>query len=785
MTIFANRKSAAGFSLIEVLVAVVIMSIGLVALAALQLNLIRSASTAKAQSIGLSLGKQQIEKLRSFQTLNDYIALDSSSTTGSCGTTPVNCIGGAAYSVATTITRYVLNGTSYTQVSNTTPEYTLSADTTQNYVVGRDFKKASVAITWTDSNNASNSLTLDDVVDGLTPADSAKVVKNTSNGAPRNAKVIILNPANTAGVIPIAIGNSTDTAATNPKPVVDSSATETRFNIITYAALSGGDALAQSEVETVLIGCTCDTATAPTDTTTRGYRPTYWNGFRYVAPTLATYVPPAGQAAIKHNGTSESPYCDVCCRDHNDPSGTTTAKFSPFRSTHTHYGVDSSGTLVAVGGGQTTYMEACRLIRTDGILRVAADYNDEYFDLLKTKNDGSTTEYAPADSAITNYQGFVLNYLNDKVVTNGVPSTYNTPVAAGTVSSLEATYNINDPTSITIQRINDHKWLHTRGLYIDYLEPEALAAIKDAKANCVSSGCSSSDTQTAVLKLLPFTSVNVTELSDWTPLVGAVNRYIAISNALSFLGSTAYIGGAPIRGYTTPATTGIPDSAVTDIGTSILRNSNSGLQVLYDFAINNDEGSKSDTQPFAIPAGSPSTGITFTVGSSTYTFKATIKRPQVVLGSVVTACSYNAGTPDTVFCNATGGALTLTITNYNYDSGSSGVSGLNLSCTDSAGLNPPLSYITTSSDKVEVCKNFSLDSITDTAGTTVTSNAPVGSGLTQTTSTDFTSTPTVAPNDNLQLTFSKKPDTYNETCTYTTSSKSGKTTFNVTAIACP
>ena len=48
---------------------------------------------------------------------------------------------------------------------------------------------------------------------------------------------------------------------------------------------------------------------------------------------------------------------------------------------------------------------------------------------------------------------------------------------ASAVQALEATRSINDPDSISIQRTNDFKWLHSRGLFIDYLEPEALDKI--------------------------------------------------------------------------------------------------------------------------------------------------------------------------------------------------------------------------------------------------------------------------------------------------------------------
>jgi type IV pilus modification protein PilV len=767
--------NARGFSLIEVLVSVVIMSIGLVALAALQLSLIRSSSDTKAQSIGLALGKQQIEKLRSFQLLDTspagtganpcnsstnttYIALDTCTVSSSAG--------GVSYSVVSTIARYALVGSSFISVPNTDSEATVTTNHS-TFVPGRDFKKATVKVSWTDSTGTTNSVTLNDVIDGLSPADSAKVVKNTSGTAKRNVQVIITNPSNTAGVIPIAIGDSTDTAATNPKPVVNSSATETRFNIYTYSALAGGtNALAQSEVETNLIGCTCDTATKPTDTTSRGYRPTYWNGYRYVAPTLTTYVPTAGQSSS--NASSESPYCDICCRDHYDPSGTTTPKFDPWRTTHTHYGLDSSGNLVAVGtSGQTKYLEACRLIRVDGIFRVAADYNDEYFNLLKTKNDGSTTEYAPDDTAVTNYQSMVLSYLNDLVVNNSSPSTYNTPLAASTVTSLEATNNINDPTSLSINRTNDHKWLHSRGLYIDYLEADALSAIADAKTSCVTNSCSSTALQTAVLSLLPFTSINLTELSNWTPLVNS-GQYISVSNG-AFSTST---GGAPIRGYAVSSAS-IPATAQTANAISTIRDSNSGLQVLYNVAIDPDETSKSDTQAFAIPAsGGSSGGGNFTVAFSNYGFGNT---PQLS-GTNITQCTHastNQGTatsPYTCSASSLGSALTLTAGNYNYkSSNTSKIAGIDLTCTKSDGTSP-LTLTTTSSNKpaVYTCNNYKITGASSSASgvTAVVGSATNDGLLAESTPVSFS---TVSSNDVLTLTFATDTTKYGYTCTYTSS----------------
>ena len=78
---------ANGFSLIEVLIAVVVLSFGILALAALQSNLIKSSTEARAQSVALALAKDKLEQMRSFESLTDYYALTDSSGTESISNT--------------------------------------------------------------------------------------------------------------------------------------------------------------------------------------------------------------------------------------------------------------------------------------------------------------------------------------------------------------------------------------------------------------------------------------------------------------------------------------------------------------------------------------------------------------------------------------------------------------------------------------------------------------------------------------------------------------------------
>lgn len=776
-------SKSAGFSLIEVLVAVVIMTIGLLALASLQLSLIRTSGQTKAQTVAMGLAKEAIEADRAFTDYAGYQAIASSGPT-------TTSIGGVDYVATKTVTRYVYDNDAtspqfVTYTSNASLA-ALTADTAIDYLSGRDFKKVTVKVTWSDTAGAAatgvNTVTLDDAIDWLDPADTARLAKKSSSTSARTAEIIITDPSKEAGVIPIAIGDAKDTAATNPRPVINSSGTETRFDILTYAALSGGTALAQSRVETNVVGCTCDTSTKPTDADARGYRPTYFNGARYVAPTLGSYVPPAGQYAKTED--DESPYCSECCRDHHDPSTVVSAKkplFDPWREDHVHYYRDDDGLLQKVDSTNTVYNEACRLIRVDGIFRVAADFNNEYFNLLETKNDGTSDEYVPSDAAADNYVDMVLAYLDKKVIstddtaTDPAVSVYNHEVSDSDVSDFETTHHINDPASLAIERTNDHKWLHSRGLYVDYLEAEALEAIAQAKSDCEDISCSDEDLQVAVLSVLPFTSINVSELSIWTPLVSDKGMLSVTSDAFY-----TQSGTDPVRGKTVPNTTYIPSGPQESTAYASMRKSNSALAAI-SLAIDEDEDgldntsgnpttteSDTDGQLFAIGTGSGTSSGTFTIKPSGYG-----TNDPAFTGDYVSNCTSAKVSGKLVYTcssNKIGVADTIAISGYNYQSANTSKvsAGTAITCTKSDGTGATTSTIVNSDPKLYVCNNYKVSSVTvSPAGATVGGLTVSNNGLT-TESTSVLITP-INDNDELTVTFATDTTGYGYTCTYTSS----------------
>ena len=60
-----------GLSLVEVFVALLVLSVGLIALAKLQVDLVRGSGDARARTIALSLAEEKIEDLRTFAETGD------------------------------------------------------------------------------------------------------------------------------------------------------------------------------------------------------------------------------------------------------------------------------------------------------------------------------------------------------------------------------------------------------------------------------------------------------------------------------------------------------------------------------------------------------------------------------------------------------------------------------------------------------------------------------------------------------------------------------------------
>lgn len=408
-------------------------------------------------------------------------------------------------------------------------------------------------------------------------------------------------------------------------------------------------------------------------------------------------------------------------------------------------------------------------------------------------------------------------------MSNNAPTAFNNSLPASTVAALEdpspvmsPSTSINVPSTISIAN-GDQKWLHTRGLYIDYLEPEVIAAIIQAKTLCAmdnaSGGCAGSlaKKEAAVLSLMPFTSINLTELANWSPAKASDaggQDVLAYNNLLKCTvpaadggpaaGCTATVNGAtvtidpnrPVRGMVqkiqASATAGNQPSVVASIFAS-----NSALAALGG-TIDDSEGSAlSDHQNFII-AGSSGSG-------TTASYKVTIlgsyplssgARPVIDTSPAssyvyqsTTASGYTLPNPITVTPNPVtfGVPVTLLLKGYNYALTTLGQSP-SIDCTGPSG-SKTLTSTSTNTDllanKQTTCKNYAVASVNVngiavsgpfTVRSTGTPGTPNGS-LTEYTSISL---PAILANDVVNITTTTEADYLPlATCTYIASDLNG------------
>jgi hypothetical protein len=294
------------------------------------------------------------------------------------------------------------------------------------------------------------------------------------------------------------------------------------------------------------------------------------------------------------------------------------------------------------------------LIRSDGIFRVAPDLNNDYFGLLAT-GDGTTAGTSVPDTtsvdgtpsvtgAVARYQKYVIGYLTGRFITptpstGAAQATYNTVNTSAPVNPLPSTYPVElaatapyvltHPASIDIALINTTgKWLHSRGLYIDYLEQDAVDAIAVAKADAA---CAGSALSTCILKLLPFTTINLTEVADWSSSDGT--RLAVTNNDFS----TSLASTDPVRGK---VTTSASTAASPVNATSSSRSSNTGLLDLSFNSISaNDDVKATSVQAFNVTGGA--------VGGTQYVNVNLVLPDPYATGNGNPACSDIVNTPNT------------------------------------------------------------------------------------------------------------------------------------------
>jgi prepilin-type N-terminal cleavage/methylation domain-containing protein len=608
-----SKRTSRGFSLLEVLIAVVLLATGLLALAALQGSLARNSADAKTRSRIVSLLQADIDLVR----------------TSAYATLPNATFNAASVNCATTAVPFEIAacnastdaGVGNLVVTRTITQYGANAGGT-GFVAGApaagqkaEFKSVLVTATWTDATGQPRSVSMNSAISALAlDVNNPLVDNNSNNNPPKNPVVRQANPE-TAGMIPIALGTGESTAASNPTPEQVGQQTGgaiigTRFNVLTYKPEGNNLAVIQDRVETEVIKCTCQYG-AGGNNLGEIYRasqwPAVWTGTRYdvFIPDAGGTPPGQAYASGPKSGVAQSALCQECCRDHHDnPANTTNAKFDPETTATTYKKYYLSGGTLTEQTNTTsgTYIDACRIIRVNGMWRTAADMYQRQFALLETQSDNGTPPKQaksgiPTPTVVTSYTTFVKDYLKQYDGSVATAPTNATTLFDDTARGLNNPATISIELPQTVDPTNpDYRYLHSRGLFVDYLEKQARDTLaqslakRRAKGEC---GATSTGLPDCVLPFLPFTTINLTEISTWARTDANILN-INTSNLLD------YAKNFPSGGRTEGKAAG------TASVTSTLRVSNSGVAVSdalpgpVDAA--NDGATMTDAQPFTVTA---------------------------------------------------------------------------------------------------------------------------------------------------------------------------------------
>lgn len=568
--LYAATRREAGFSLIDVLIAVVVLSVGLLALSLLQLQLVRGFATSKTQSQAMALAQQTLEELRGFTstkgTTNSYECIG----TAACQPSSTVTVGANTFTRTVKVKRYV-------RATNSTTSTFVDASTlSQVPAIGtNEYKYVNVEVDWTNESGAVTTTNVSDVISVTSPTDSINTLAAATAG--RRPPQVWIDPKKFApGVIPIALSTTQSAAASDPQPETFSTGhITTRFSVLNYNTQpnASGLVLLNKQFDFAVTSCTCNTSVVST-LINQAYGPTYWNGTQYISPAA---VPVAKGDPGKITGTdpvsngnpsnsSQDPIlCSACCRDHHDATGQK-VKFDPFRPTaetddasgdHLHYDTDSKGNLLttAITGSSNEYYETCRFVRVDGMNRVSTDARAENHIVIAPIDPIEVTKQStscdPSGDSITSstncfdhavdsttagtYASFVTDYVNafysafqgaasyplksdgitpaigDLLVdSSGNPSTLAKKPAYSAL--LNPLGNPTPAQTVLSIDVNDIQYLEGRGVYVDYIGDETKAALNcvgSANPDCITFASSS------VLQVLPFVAVNLTNLDSW------------------------------------------------------------------------------------------------------------------------------------------------------------------------------------------------------------------------------------------------------------------------------
>ncbi|WP_432696814.1 type IV pilus modification PilV family protein [Marinobacterium sp. YM272] len=537
-----HLKKGKGFTLIEILVALVVLMVGLAALLQLQASFITGASDSEKRAVGMALAEKKLEEFRDFQSIAEY-----------------DRIGSAAFPTSDTET---------VSVGNSSMDYTLDwagINTVSSAVNASEYKEITVRVSWD-----AGSLALSTILARIDPGVGALLgVSGIGGGTPEVSHA----PGTIPDVIPIELGNGNIKETSKPLPEIakknqGNESTEVKFSTTTYDTSSNK----QIQEEFITVNCFCQLESGNGVALQTPYHYEYLNGELVVKKGVYYTGGANDRTGSPVSDMDQSQYCTRCCAGHHDAAtvniytlnGVPGFKETSPSSAHAHYALDKDELLaknpatpaVVFTGAEAVsddfYPEACRFRRVDGIFRLFPDWKMVALNVMLPEFIDDT-----ASSALSDYQDYVVDEIWYQVF--GSPS-------AAMPSGRDFTANNAEK-----------KQLLSRSIYYDDMTYDSAwnSYIASIAAGTVASQ--------GWLSVVPFFEINTTLLTTWTSSSATV---AAVTNEVTKTiqdDEALYYDNVYSRGAVTMAVSGTGSAAIT----AYSKTDNTGLlSNVYDNASN-------------------------------------------------------------------------------------------------------------------------------------------------------------------------------------------------------
>ncbi|SCZ51606.1 type IV pilus modification PilV family protein [Thiohalomonas denitrificans] len=645
-----NRsRTHAGFGLIEVLIALVVVAFGLLSLASLQVGFLSGGSEAKARSLALNLGQQKLDDLRSFEQLTsggagtfgfDEISADDAGGAEDpdgnllIAAESVN-LSGIEFDLSWAVTDYYIPPGTATDGSAVDQSPVTTWDTTNwGTAPSRpDYKLAAVTIEWTDRDGTTQSETLTGTVTASSPSSSGRTVTPPSAGVKPEVEY---TPGTRPEIVAVDDGTNTrETTLPDPDVSQNNEFTVTRFDEITY----DDHDIMLSRTNFITANCECNKESTDADAFTPVLQ-------ALVGLELGALIQKrVGSRINTGQAGQQSTYCEICCQDHHDK--TNQKLYDPFRPAttdgndnfptgidgdHSHAYPDADGNLLAANADNDVYLESCRFAFINGNLNILQDWYLEDLTILQSDwldNDVNYDDYSQY------VKDFATAYIDE---IDGEP-TCNSDTIADYSNYTRPTVSIDfdeqpDPLDRTKGTTTN---FIARGIYVDRMESDLLNEIKCLKK-----------ANDPYLHLIPFHEVNVTKLASW-----------GVSDPLSASVTSEPLedGASHSRGVLT-----IPDDSK---GTFSLRasieESNTGLTDTVP--IDWDDWTEREDE-IEIRVQTPTDGDGVTIAGTVTAGGGTSLAPGQIIIEGLGEASCTRDTDDAYGCWLEGGSGTIRISNY-------------------------------------------------------------------------------------------------------------------------